>query len=190
MKLKVIGLALLSAMALLAFTAASADATVLEVGGVKQTGKVAIKGSLTAAGIVLVRTDGTLANTCTVSVLAGETETNLTTEPIGKLSSLTFESCTRPVTLHLIGKFKFKWTSGTNGTVYFVGMEWTFGTPFGTVNCKTGEGVSIGDLTGAASGNTTVHINAVLNCGFLLPSARLVGTYTITTPQGLGVLKE
>jgi hypothetical protein len=74
--------------------------------------------------------------------------------------------------------------------VFSENAEVTVGTPFGTVNCKTGEGVSIGDLTGAASGNTTMHINGVLNCGFLLPSATWKGTYTVTTPQGLGVLKE
>jgi hypothetical protein len=65
--------------------------------------------------------------------------------------------------------------------------EWTISTAFGTVNCKTGTGTDLGTLTGVSSGNATMHINAVLNCGFLLPSATFKGTYTVTSPSGLGV---
>jgi len=32
-----------------------------------------------------------------------------------------------------------------------------------------------------------MDINGVLNCGFFLPSAKWEGTYTVTSPEGLGV---
>ena len=55
------------------------------------------------------------------------------------------------------------------------------------MNCKTGEGTAIGNLTGVASGHATMEINATLNCGPHLSSARWTGTYTVTSPTGLGV---
>ena len=197
--LKILGLAAIAAMALTAFAASSAGATSLEVGGVKQEGKVALSASIeTGTSAVLSRTDGTLANTCTVSNVAGETESGFTTTPTGAISSLTFEECTRPVTVHKPGKLYVEYEvikhivkhengvetvvaeTKTDGTVFSEEAEVTVSTPFGTVNCKTGAGTRIGILTGVKEGNATMDINAVLNCGFLLPSASWRGAYTMT----------
>ncbi|HEX6204942.1 MAG TPA: hypothetical protein VFZ29_03950, partial [Solirubrobacterales bacterium] len=75
----------------------------------------------------------------------------------------------------------------TNGTVFSEEAEITVGSPFGTLNCKTNAGVDLGTLTGTKEGHATIDVNAVLNCGFLMPSATLKGTYTVTSPTGLGV---
>ena len=211
--LKILGLAAVAAMAFTAFAASSASATTLEVGGVAKDEAVTISASIeTETSAVLSRTDGSLANTCTISGAHGTTEIvkdgagnvidDFTGPRVtGALSSLTFAECSRPVTVHKAGQLYIEYdpiieehpdkkvteTATTNGTVFSENAEVTVSTPFGTVNCKTGTGTDIGTLTGVKEGNATMHINAVLNCGFLLPSASWKGAYTITSPTGLGV---
>jgi hypothetical protein len=187
--LKMLGLAAVAAMALMAFAAGTASATTLEVNGVTQNKAVALSASIEpGTSAVLSRTDGSLANTCTTSNVAGTTSVFTGTKVTGALSTLTFESCTRPVTVHQKGQLYVEHEAGTtHGTVFSENAEVTVGTPFGTVNCKTGAGTDVGTLTGVASGSATMHINAVLNCGFLLPSASWKGAYTVTSPSGLGV---
>ncbi|MDQ2631223.1 MAG: hypothetical protein M3Y75_09695 [Actinomycetota bacterium] len=187
--LKMLGLAAVAAMALTAFTAGSASATTLEVGGVTQNKAVTIEASLASGtSAVLSRTDGSLANTCTTSTVKGSTTVFTGTTVTGPISSLTFSNCTRPVTVHKAGTLHVAHIAGTtDGTVTSSGAEVTVGSPFGTLTCVTGTGVDIGRLTGKAAGSATMDINAVLNCGFLVPSAKWAGTYTITSPAGLGV---
>jgi hypothetical protein len=60
--------------------------------------------------------------------------------------------------------------------------------PFGNLSCRTGEGTDIGTLTGKATGQATIDFKAVVNCGFLVPSSTWQGSYTITSPEGLGVI--
>ena len=170
--------------------AGNASATTVEVGGSPKSDKLEITASLeSGTSIVLARTDGSLASTCTASHLSGSIEAPYTgTVVTGPISSLSFSSCTRPVTVHKAGKLYFEHISGTtNGTVFSEEAEITFSTAFGTVNCKTNAGTDIGTLTGVKEGNATLHINAVLNCGFLLSSASWKGAYTVTSPSGLGV---
>ncbi|MDQ2630559.1 MAG: hypothetical protein M3Y75_06240 [Actinomycetota bacterium] len=188
--LKMLGLATVAAMALTAFTAGNASATALEAGGVEQNGTVTIEMSL-AAGISMIigRTDGSLANTCTTSNLAGDTETFTGTTVTGAVDSLSFSNCTRPVAVHKSGTLHIAHIAGTtDGTVTSSGAEITTGSPFGTLNCKTEAGVDIGRLTGTASGHATLDFSAVINCGFLMPSATWKGTYAVTSPTGLGVV--
>ncbi|HEX6205297.1 MAG TPA: hypothetical protein VFZ29_05765 [Solirubrobacterales bacterium] len=189
--LKILGPAAVAAMALAAFTAGNAAATVLEVEGQNWLESVEINASLeTGTSATLARTDGSLANTCTSSTVAGATSSPFTGEQVtGALSSLTFASCSETVTVDAKGQLFVKHIAGTtNGTVFSENAEVTVKTPFGNeVNCKTGTGTDIGTLTGVKSGNATMDINAVLNCGFLLPSATWKGAYTVTSPTGLGV---
>ncbi len=107
----------------------------------------------------------------------------------GALSTLTFGNCTSEgVQVHNAGKLYVIYTEGSSGRVSSEQAEVTVPTPFGgTVNCKTGSGATLGTLTGTSSGHANIDVNAVLYCGFLLPSATLKGTYTITSPTGLGV---
>ncbi len=189
--LKMLGLAAVAAMAMTAFTAGSASATTLEIGGVTQNGSVAISASLEGGtSAVLSRTDGSLANTCTKSTVKGSTETVTGATVTGAIAKndLTFTSCTRPVEVHKGGTLHVAHTSGTNGTVTSSGAEVTVSSIFGTLNCKTGEGAHLGTLTGVKEGHATMDISAVLNCG-IVPSATWNGTYTVTSPTGLGVTK-
>ena len=187
--LKILGLAAVAAMALTAFAASTASATTLEVGGVTKNESVTLDASL-ASGTkaVLARTDGSLANECAASTVQGSTASPFTGATVtGPISSLSFTECTRPVTVHKAGTLHVAHTGTTDGTVTSSGAEVTVGSPFGTLNCKTGEGVHIGTLKGTASGHATMEIGAVLNCGFLVPSATWKGTYVVTSPTGLGV---
>lgn len=187
--LKILGLAAVAAMALTAFAAATASATTLEVAGVTQNKSVTLDASL-ASGTkaVLARTDGSLANECAASTVQGSTASPFTGATVtGPISSLSFTICERAVTVHKAGTLHVAYKSGTDGTVSSSGAEVTVGSPFGTLNCKTGEGVDIGTLTGKKEGNAVMDISAVLNCGFLVPSATWKGTYTVTSPAGLGV---
>lgn len=192
---KMLGLAAVAATALTAFAAGSASATTLEVGGIAQNNSVLLTASLASGTKLLIaRTDGSLANECEGSHLQGTTTSPFSgTEITASVESLSFTSCTRPLTVHKAGVLHISHETGTtNGTVTSSGAEWTVGSPFGTLNCKTGSGVDIGTLTGATTASNPdphaeIDINAVINCGFLVPSAFYKGTYTITTPTDLGV---
>ena len=192
MNLKALGLAAVAAMALTAFAASSASATTLEEGGTTKNAAVTIEASLqTGTKSVWGRTDGSLANECSLATMKGKTVSSFTgtsvTSPIAK-ADLTFTSCTRPVETDEGGVLHVAHTDpGTNGTVSSSGTFVTVGSPFGTLPCKTGGGVDIGTLTGTASGHAQVDISAVMSCGFLSPSITWKGTYTVTSPTGLGV---
>ncbi|HEX6206458.1 MAG TPA: hypothetical protein VFZ29_11700 [Solirubrobacterales bacterium] len=192
MKLKIVGLAALAATALTAFAASTASATTLEVNGVTQNSSVSLSGSAeSGTSWTLARTDGSLANTCTTSNIEAATSSPFTgTKVTGAVSTLTLSGCSETVTVDKTGKLYVQHITGTtNGTVSSEEAEVTVKTPFGNhLNCKTGAGTDIGTLTGVSSGNATMDINAVLNCGFLLPSAIWKGSYTITSTGGsLGV---
>ncbi|HEX6206369.1 MAG TPA: hypothetical protein VFZ29_11250 [Solirubrobacterales bacterium] len=188
--LKMLGLAAVAAMSFMAFAANTASATTLEVGGV--TTNFPIRLTLSAEQtLTWARTDGTFLNTCTQSHFRVETlsTTNPVTGPID--TPLTFEKCTRPVTVIDQGSLELVHIGGTtDGTVFSEETELTTGSPFGTLTCKTGETTHIGTLTGvdgSPATHATIDISAVLNCGFLVPSATWKGAYLITSPHGLGV---
>lgn len=191
MKLKMLGLAASAAMALTAFAAPAASATTLEVGGVAKNSAVAISASLKSGTSSVWATTATnfIANTCTVSSMGGTTSVFTGATVSAPLSTLSFSSCTEePVTVDTKGSLTVERIgSTTNGTVRSADTRVTVPSPFGPLACVTGTGTDIGTLTGVASGNATIHINAVINCGILLPSALWEATYTVTSPSGLGV---
>jgi hypothetical protein len=186
--LKVLGLAAVAAMAMMAFAAGSASATTLEVGGVTTDDSVTITASLASGeSAILKDTAGFSKNTCTVSHVHGTTTSPFTGDAVtGDIETLTFTGCTRTVTVHDPGKLEVVWTSDTNGTVYSEEAQVTVGSAIGTLNCETDETTHLGDLTGVASGHATLHVNAVIDCG-IISSAKWEATYTITSPDGLGV---
>jgi hypothetical protein len=188
--LKMLSLAAFAAMVLMAIGAGTASATTLEVKGVKQTGAVETKFSLEAgASLKLVKTDGTFVFTCTESSIAGKTSTFTGTAVSGPISSFTFLKCTsEPIVFDKAGSLSVESITGTtNGTVKWSGGELTLPTPFGTINCKSGEGTDMGTLTGKATGQATWDLKAVMNCGILAPSVIWEGAYVATSPEGLGV---
>lgn len=169
---------------------ASQRSTTLTVAGTPKNEAITITASLnTGTSLVLARTDGSLANSCTESHLHGATESPFTGSVVtGALSTLTFGKCTREgVLAPEAGKLYVAYTEGPNGRVTSEQAEVTVPSPFGTLNCKTGSGATLGTLTGTKEGHASIDVSAVLNCGFLVPSATLKGTYTVTSPTGLGI---
>ncbi|HEV2858713.1 MAG TPA: hypothetical protein VGW80_09960 [Solirubrobacterales bacterium] len=196
---KILGVVAAAAMALMAF-ASTASATTLEVGGVKQAGAVTIHATLeSGTSAILKDTGGAFANTCLESTVEGHTESPFTaagTNPIGgPITTLTFSKCTEePVVVDLPGRLTVSWIKGTtNGTLRSVSAKVTSPSPFGALTCTTAAspGTHLGTVTGKAktTEHATIDINAVLNCGFFLPSAKWEGSYTVTSPTGLGVVE-
>jgi hypothetical protein len=181
---KMFWLLAVAALALTAF-ASTASATTLETNGVKQAGAVTINASLLGSS-TLSDTSNTFANTCKTSTVIGASTTWQTgTSVSGPISILSFSSCTHEkVVIDTRGTLSVERIGfTTNGTVRSSDTEITIPATIGssivTVECETFH-TDIGTLTGTASGTSTIDINAVLNCGFFLPSARWVGTYNIT----------
>lgn len=191
MKAKLIGAAALSALALLAIGASTASATTLEVNGVTKNEPVTILASLEpGTSFVVTRTDGFLLNTCLNSHFHGATAAPYTGSRVtGPLTTKFYGECVFPVVVHKPGQFYIEHIAGTtNATLFFENTEVTVSTAMGvTVNCKSGQGTDVGKLTGAQAGLATVDFHAIFNCGFLLPSATLAGSYWVTSPAGLGV---
>jgi hypothetical protein len=186
---KMFGLLAVAALALMAF-ASTASATTLETNGVKNTSAVTIEASLeSGTSAVLQKTDGSFANTCTASSVIGKDSTSTTgTAVSGPVSTLTFTSCTNEkVVVDAAGSLSVENIAGTtNGTVKSSSAKVTVPSPFGSLTCETGTGNDIGTLTGKASGQATMDINAVLNCGFLAPSTTWTGSYLVTSgPNGV-----
>jgi hypothetical protein len=172
-----------------------ASATTLEVGGVTQNKAVEFNMAVPLSGsAVLSKTDGSEANTCNESRIRGKTTTFSGTRVTGGLSTLNFIKCkNETVVVHSAGQLYIEHESGTtNGNVFSENAQFTVPTSFGfVVTCKTGEGTKIGTLTGSGGGFsswTTLHVSAVLDCGFLMPSLTWKGTYTSTWTDGLGVV--
>jgi hypothetical protein len=179
---KIFGLVAVAALTLMAF-ASTASATTLTTNGVKQSGAVTLvatqNGSLT-----LSDTSNTFANTCRVSTVHGTTSV-FTGTVSGPLATLSFSTCTHEqVVVDAKGSLSIEQIGATtNGTVRSSGAEVTVPSTIGssiiTVNCKTAF-TDLGTLTGVNSGTSVIDINAVLNCGFFLPSAKWIGSYNIT----------
>ncbi|HEV2858655.1 MAG TPA: hypothetical protein VGW80_09665 [Solirubrobacterales bacterium] len=170
----------------------SASATTLEVGGVPKNEAVTIVGSLASgSSLLLTTTDGFFANTCTVFEIAGTAVSPFTaTKVTGSGKTLKFGGCTEePVTADRTGTLVGEHIAGTtNATMFSVGAQVTTPSPFGTLTCTTASspGTHLGLLKGSATGHATLYINAVINCGFFLPSAKMAGTATVTSPTGVG----
>jgi hypothetical protein len=177
---KMLGLAAVAAMALMAF-AGSASATTLEIGGVAQNRAVTITASLKTGTSALLKDElGTTTDTCTASSVVGTT--SAFDPPSGPVGTLTFTGCSHTTTVIANGNLSVAWTSGTNGTVSSNGAEVTVVSTFfgASATCKTGTGTPIGTLTGVSTGDATMDINATLNCG-ILGSSSWTGTYTVTS---------
>jgi len=190
--LKMLGLAAVAAMALMAVTAGAASATTLEVAGVAQNKSVSIQASV-VGGAVLAKTDGSEANTCSVSSVKGATSVFSGTKVTGSLTELSFKTCkNESVVVDAAGGLYIEQEAGTtSGEVFSENATVTVPTSFGfSVTCSTSSGTRIGTLTGAttASSHAILAISAVLNCGFLLPSATWKGSYKVSSPTGLGVV--
>jgi len=199
--LKILGLAAVAAMALMAF-AGSASATVLRsTSGILPAG-TEIDASLKAGtSASLTDTAGHTLVTCTASTVKGKTaNAGSATETVKgtvEKANLTFGTettkCTVTVTTTEGGELEIHWISGTtNGTLTAKGFKIDINTVlFGVCTYIAGEGIDLGTLTGSTTGEATMDINAVVKLvsggGICEPTAKWVGTYTVTTPKPLWV---
>jgi hypothetical protein len=189
---KPLGLATAAALSLMAF-AGTASATTLEIKGGKQTTDVTIKASLkTGTSSALADTPNAFNNTCTASFVESNDSTRTTGTTVeGPIVGLAFTSCQEePVVVDTKGALSIEHiASTTNGTLRWIGGKFTTPSPYGLLTCvtATAPGTDIGTLTGVSSGNATMDISASLNCGAI--TGKWTGTYTVTSPEGLGVIE-
>jgi hypothetical protein len=194
--LKMLGLAAVAAMALMAFIGAgTASATTLDKEGVVQNKSVSIIATLEAgSSATLVDEGGSTTDTCHTSEVQGATEPPYTAASVGgAISHLTFGECSHTTKVLKNGKLSVSWIKGTNnGTVTSSEAEVTVvSTVFGiSAICKTGAGTDIGTITGAATSTSHAKMDItaknVLDCGILGKSS-WTGTYIVTSPTGLRV---
>jgi hypothetical protein len=190
---KMLGLAAVAAMAFMAFAAGSASATTLEVNGTTQNSAITLTASLEPGSTATLRdTDNLTQDTCTESHVHGTTVAPFTGTSVGgPIEELSFGGCTH--TTHVLKKGSLSVshiTGTTDGTVTSTGAEVTVQSTIFSISiiCKTGAGVDIGTLTGKTNNeHATMDIDAVVNCGFFVPTAKWEGEYLITKPTGLGV---
>ena len=194
--IKMLGLAAVAAMALMAFVGVgTASATELYSGATTLKSGTEIDASLTGTAAKLTTTEGAILDECAGGTVKGKTTNNgSTTETVkGSVAKtdLTWTSCTRPTETLAGGTLEVHWTSGVNGTVTASGFEVTVNTQFfGSCVFTVAAGTSLGTLTGSTSSNAVLDVNTVasLKSGAICPTtARWVGTYTVTSPKPLHV---
>ncbi len=194
--LKMLGLAAIAAMGLMAFVGAgTASATTLFTDSaktIKYPAGTTIHATLVPGTSAELKSGSTVIATCTGSTVHGRTSNETGTYVSGNIEALNWESCSQ--TTHTIakGSLHIDYITGsepTSGTVIGTGNSVTLGI-FGT-SCTygTGAGVTLGTLT---SGETPVmHINATIPRtagGFLCPSTGIwKAEYHVTAPHAVYV---
>jgi hypothetical protein len=196
--LKMIGLAAVAAMALMAFAGAgtaSAAAVLCESG---TTAPCATKWSTPKAldfslkketSARLTTTEGTPLNTCTTSTVEGTLSRNVSGEnAIGEVlaAGLTFGKCTTEGVKTLTGGTLTVTAALANGdgTVLADSFEVTVPGPFGSCVFTAGTGTHLGTLSEGKAGASTLVVNAIVNrvSGLCPTSAKWVAEYTLTSP--------
>lgn len=170
----------------------TASATYLEVGGEPKHEPITFQASLAPHNSMVVRNTGfTDWVTCSQSQLHAETAQPFIGETVtGAVSAMSYTGGCE-VTVHKMGLLHFQHIeNSTNAIVRSSGAEITAFVLGLNLTCKTGTGVELGRLTGVKEGHATLHLNAVLNCGFVVPDMVWQGTYQVTSPTGLGVSSE
>lgn len=194
--LKMIGLAAVAAMALMAFAGAgTASASVLctatetpcsAAKKISPTNDSEMVATLTGSA-VLEEDPGNVIATCTASeMVADSTAAGSKTETaVGKITKLTWGGCSTTVDNVALGSLEVHHIPGTdNGTVTSIGTEVTLNL-FG-VSC-TLKGTDLGTITGGTSPVMDVTATVDLTVGsFLCPEHALwTATYNITKPKPL-----
>jgi hypothetical protein len=192
--LKVLGLAAVAAMALMAFGAGTASATKLCTDSACTTVYAAgteIKSELVAGTSARLTSGGSTIATCTSSGVSGKTSNKEGATVSGSISSLTWGGCSQ--TTHTVsnGSLEIAYTSGSNGTVTGKGSQVTVQI-FG-VSCTygTGEGTHLGSITGGSAPILKITTTVTKTAGgFLCPgTAGWDAEYVLTAPHALFVGK-
>jgi hypothetical protein len=192
--LKMLGLAAIAALGLLAFVGAgTASATTLftnsNLTGAYASGTEVHSNLTTGKTAVLTDGSGNPLVTCTGSTVAGKTSNTTGTTISGSITALTFSGCDTTVDVLANGSLEIEKTSKANeGKVTGKGSQVTV-TIFG-VSCTygTGTGTTLGTITGGTApilNITAVGLTKVAG-GFLCPStAGWDANYTVGTPHAI-----
>lgn len=191
---KMLGLAAVAAMALMAF-AGSASATELYSGGTTLGAGTTIEASVEGSANLTDTSSNPIVTCLTSSVKgtigsAGGSSATVTGEV--KKENLSFSNCTSTVTVVENGSLEIHHIAGgKNGTLTASGFDviiHVFGVECGYT---AGGSTDLGTLTGSTTGNATMDINAIVTRktgGFLCPStARWIANYAVTSPTPLHV---
>ncbi len=197
---KILGMAAVAAMALMAFVGAgTASATVLCStntspcpAGQKWPLGTGIEFTVTSkTSAAWLGTESEEIETCTGGKLKGEiTNAGSATEAVKiKISEFSWTSCTFPTKTLEIGTLELLNISGTSDATINMssGFKFTMNTIiFGSCVYGSGTGIDMGTLKGGASGAAGIDVNAVLGGGegICCPSAKWSEHYTLTSPSG------
>lgn len=189
-RIKILGLGVAAAMALMAFAGAGpASATTLSSSAGNYPKETPI--DFTQAGAETSKFEtlgGTILEECSGITIKGKT-VNETGETVsGPIESLTWEGCTHTSDTTRNGSLSVRWSSGTSGTVTGSGSEWTDSTIFGSCDYGTSQtGTSLGTLVGGRP--ATLRISAIvplIEGGFTCPKeVRWTANFTVTSPSEL-----
>ena len=197
--LKMLGFAVVAAMALTAFLGAgSASAqTLYKYTTPSASDSIAVGTELVfslgaGTSALLKDTSGGVNDTCTGSEMKGKVGTNTTTDAGGAISTLTFTGCSHTTDVLANGELEIKNIAGTtNGTVVSKGARVTFKSTIFGISCvaNTGAGTTIGTLTGAksATAQATMDINGLIVLEICGGDVTWTGSYEVTSPLGLTV---
>ena len=187
--LKILGLAAIAAMALMAFAGtASAAQLTAPAGTVVKTGTTISSTLKAKTSAVLSDTSGFIQNTCATSSVSGKTLNESGITITGNIELLTFENCNRPTKTLNGGKLYIDAVGTVKGSDSEVETE----TLTGLCVYGTSTSTHLGTLTNAtsATGHASLVINAVLPLiktveGSCYSDARWKAEYTVTSPLGL-----
>ena len=193
---KMLGLAAAAAAALMAFVAASASATVL-CSAPESTCSAANRWPLpttidfslkTGTSAKLVTTEGTTLDTCSASTVEGvlESDTSTGTNAKGKVTKLTWGSCTFTTDTLKFGGLEVVQPASGNGTVKSTGeFQVTINTLlFGSCVYGVTSGTTLGTLTEGKPATFDANAVAVrFGSNFACPeTSKWTAEYTLTTP--------
>lgn len=189
--LKLLGFAVMAAMASMASATPSASATALYNGPTPLGSGSVLDFSIPSSGsVVLVDTEGGELDKCSTSTV----KTTLSSAATGSNGELTWGNCTFPTSTLTQGKLEFVWIGGTTGAVVAdaeIGV--TINTVFfGTCVYGVEKGTDLGIVTTFSSGSATFHFKPVVKkfsgSNFACPqTGQWLGTYTSTEPTNLRV---
>jgi len=196
---KALSLAVVAAVALMAFIGAStASATALYSGETKLGVGSEIDASLPSGkSIVLVDPGGEELDRCSSSTLKGTLENagGSTATVKKKANTTTWGSCSFPTTTTTLGGLEFHWIPGTwNATVTWTGFSITVNTIFfgscvyGVESTPTHLGTFEGKKVAweIAKLLISIWLKKKLGSNLGCPSeAKLIGEYSVTSPTGL-----
>lgn len=197
--LKILGLAAVAAMALMAFAGAgSASATVLCKTTPKENdcpsawdypAATTISGDATGS-VLIEETNGVSVTTCTNGSMEGSTSnTGSGTETVkGKFKTIILSGCNATVTLISLGEFEIHANDEHDGIVTSKGTEITISSSLlSSCSFSTGTGALFGTFKSGAESTLTVNSVFTKTAGPITCPAtvRWTSTYNVTSPKSL-----